>query len=387
MIRVLIVDDSAVVRKKMTEELGRFDDIDVVDTAVDPYVARDKIVRLKPDVITLDMEMPRMDGLSFLAKLMRHYPMPVVVLSSLTPKNSEIALKALDLGAVEVLCKPGAAYATQNIANDLARAIRAAAAADIQKTQALAMEAPKNGASVTQLLTQTTHKVIAIGASTGGTKAIESVLRDLPGTSPGIVIVQHMPENFTHSFAQRLNDVCQVEVREAKDKDHVVPGVALIAPGNYHMVLKRSGAQYLVAIKNGPRVHYQRPAVDVLFQSVAKVAGKNAVGVILTGMGADGAKGLLAMKDAGAQTMAQDEASSIVFGMPKEAIKLGAARISWGCRKSPRPFSRRWPHDPAPIDFERLPLCQPLTAFSTSDASPCSPNSKTSRSPATISPT
>ena len=336
MIRVLIVDDSAVVRKKMTEELSRFGDIDVVDTAIDPYVAREKIVKLKPDVITLDMEMPRMDGLSFLAKLMRHYPMPVVVLSSLTPRNSEIAMKALDLGAVEVLCKPGASYSTQNIANDLARAIRAAAAADLKKDQAVRTTEPRNDISAAQLLTQTTHKVIAIGASTGGTKAIESVLRTLPGTTPGIVIVQHMPENFTHSFAQRLNEICQVEVREAKDNDHVVPGVALIAPGNYHMVLRRSGAQYIVAIKNGPRVHYQRPAVDVLFQSVAKVAGKNAVGVVLTGMGADGAKGLLAMKDAGAQTMAQDEATSIVFGMPKEAIKMGAANTVVALSKVPQ---------------------------------------------------
>ena len=325
MIRVLIVDDSAVVRKKMTEELSRFDDIEVIDTAVDPFVARDKIVRLKPDVITLDMEMPRMDGLSFLAKLMRHYPMPVVVLSSLTPRNSEIALKALDLGAIEVLCKPGASYSVQNIANDLARAIRAAAAADIRKTQVMRQQAPTKSIPASQLLTQTTHKVIAIGASTGGTKAIESVLRAIPGTAPGIVIVQHMLENFTKSFAERLNEVCQVTVREARDNDHVVPGAALIAPGNYHMVLRRSGAQYLVNIKDGPRVHYQRPAVDVLFQSVAKVAGKNAVGVILTGMGADGAKGLLAMREAGAQTIAQDEATSIVFGMPKEAIKMGAA--------------------------------------------------------------
>jgi len=335
MIRVLIVDDSAVVRKKMTEELSRFDDIQVVDTAVDPYVARDKIVRLKPDVITLDMEMPRMDGLSFLAKLMRHYPMPVVVLSSLTPRNSEIALKALDLGAVEVLCKPGAAYSTQNIANDLARAIRAAAAADVRKSQVVPVaQINTNGAA--QLLTQTTHKVIAIGASTGGTKAIESVLRALPGTTPGIVIVQHMPENFTRSFADRLNELCQMEVREARDSDHVVPGVALIAPGNFHMVLRRSGAQYLVNIKDGPRVHYQRPAVDVLFQTVAKAAGKNAVGVILTGMGADGAKGLLAMREAGAQTLAQDEASCVVFGMPKEAIKLGGAMSVVGLDTMPQ---------------------------------------------------
>ena len=324
MINVLIVDDSAVVRKVMTEELSRYEDINIVGTAVDPYVARDKIVKLKPDVITLDMEMPRMDGLSFLAKLMKHYPMPVVVLSSLTPKNSEIALKALDLGAIEVLCKPGAAYSTQDISRSLARAIRAAASARIDRTEIKKKVAGKK-LNYESLLSQTTHKVVAIGASTGGTKAIEAVLRQMPGTLPGTVIVQHMPENFTRSFAERLNEICEMEIREAKDGDHVVPGVALIAPGNHHMVLKRSGAQYLVRLKDGPRVHYQRPAVDVLFQTVARVAGKNAVGTLLTGMGADGAKGLLAMHKAGAFTIAQDESTSVVFGMPKEAIKLGAA--------------------------------------------------------------
>jgi len=308
----------------MTAELSRYDDINIIGTAVDPFVARDKIVKLKPDVITLDMEMPRMDGLSFLAKLMKHYPIPVVVLSSLTPRNSEIALKALDLGAIEVLCKSGESYSTKDISRSLARAIRAAASARIDRTEIKKKTAGKK-VNYAGLLSQTTHKVVAIGASTGGTKAIEAVLREMPGTLPGTVIVQHMPENFTKSFADRLNEVCEMEVREAKDGDRVVPGVALIAPGNHHMVLKRSGAQYLVRLKDGPRVHYQRPAVDVLFQTVAKVAGKNAVGTILTGMGADGAKGLLAMHKAGAHTIAQDEASSIVFGMPKEAIKLGAA--------------------------------------------------------------
>jgi len=324
MINVLIVDDSAVVRKVMTEELSRYDDINIVGTAVDPYVARDKIVKLKPDVIALDMEMPRMDGLSFLAKLMKHFPLPVVVLSSLTPKNSEIALKALDLGAIEVLCKPGEAYSTKDVHRDLARAIRAAASARMDRSEIKKKVADKK-VNYESLLSQTTHKVVALGASTGGTKAIEAVLREMPGTLPGTVIVQHMPENFTRSFADRLNDVCEMEIREAQDGDRVVPGVVLIAPGNHHMVLKRSGAQYLVRLKDGPRVHYQRPAVDVLFQTVAKVAGKNAVGAVLTGMGADGAKGLLAMQKAGAQTIAQDEATSIVFGMPKEAIKLGAA--------------------------------------------------------------
>ncbi|MEA3280177.1 MAG: chemotaxis response regulator protein-glutamate methylesterase [Thermodesulfobacteriota bacterium] len=324
MIKVLIVDDSAVVRKVLSKELSKFNDIDIVGTAVDPYVARDKIVKIKPDVLTLDLEMPRMDGLTFLAKLMRFHPMPVVVLSSLTPKNSETALKALDLGAVEVLCKPGDAYSTLDISQSLAGAIRTAASARINYNPKKSDE-PVKVALSSALLSKTTHKIIAIGASTGGTKAIEVVLRGMPAISPGTVIVQHMPEHFTTSFAHRLNEISQMEVREARDNDHVIPGVALIAPGNYHMVLRRNGATYTVKIKDGPRVHYQRPAVDVLFRSVAKTAGSNAVGTLLTGMGMDGAKGLLEMKEHGAYTMAQDEATSIVFGMPKEAIKMGAA--------------------------------------------------------------
>ncbi len=323
MIKVLIVDDSAVVRKILSDELTKYKDIEIIGTAVDPYVARDKIVKLKPDVITLDLEMPRMDGLSFLSKLMKHYPIPVVVLSSLTPKNSEMALKALELGAVEVLVKPGTAYSTSNISQNLVRAIRTAASARIQRYAEKPQFLQTQTAS-SSLLTNTTHKVIAIGASTGGTKAIEVVLGALPVSSPGTVIVQHMPENFTTSFSKRLNELCQMEVREAKDNDSVVPGVALIAPGNHHMLLYRSGGNYIVKIKDGPRVHYQRPSVDVLFDSVASSAGKNAVGVILTGMGADGAKGLLAMKKGGAHTIAQNEETCVVFGMPKEAIKVGA---------------------------------------------------------------
>ena len=324
MISVLIVDDSAVVRKVMTEELSRFPDIEVVGTAVDPYVARDKIIKLRPDVITLDLEMPRMDGLSFLAKLMKHYPMPVVVLSSLAPKNSQNALRALDLGAVDVLCKPGAAHSTKDISQSLAQAIRAAASARIN-VNAVKSDLPVATAEFSSLLAHTTHKVVAIGASTGGTKAIEMVLRGMPATSPGMVIVQHMPQNFTTSFARRLNEICQVEVREACDNDCVVPGTALIAPGNRHILLNRRGGTYLVNLKNGPRVHFQRPSVDVLFQSVAKNAGRNAVGVLLTGMGVDGAKGLLAMRQNGANTIVQDEKTCVVFGMPKEAIRLGAS--------------------------------------------------------------
>lgn len=323
MIRVLIVDDSAVVRKVMTDQLSRFDDIEIIGTAVDPYDARKKIVDCRPDVITLDLEMPGMDGLSFLARLMKHYPVPVVVLSSLTPRNSELALKALDLGAVEVMCKPGSSFSAKHISNDLAHAIRSAAQACIKAGPRRVKFTPPGVPS--DLLVQTTHKVIAIGASTGGTRALEAVLLGLPASSPGMVVVQHMPEKFTTSFAERLNAICPVRVKEAESGDHVVPGLALIAPGNRHMVLHRRGAAYLIQIKDGPRVHYQRPSVDVLFHSVAKSAGRNTVGVILTGMGADGAKGLLALKQKGAATLAQDEASCVVFGMPKEAIRLNAA--------------------------------------------------------------
>ena len=324
MIKVLIIDDSAVIRKILTQELSKFEDIEIVGTAVDPYVARDKIVKLRPDVITLDLEMPRMDGLSFLVKLMKHFPMPVVVLSSLTPKNSELAMKALELGAVDVLAKTGTSYSTSDISVDLVRAIRGAAAARMDVTAEKTKEKNQN-VNLDKLLSQTTDKIVAIGASTGGTKAIEAVLKSMPRISPGTVIVQHMPEKFTATFAERLNEVCEMEVREAKNNDRVITGTALIAPGNKHMLLYRSGGTYMVKIKDGPRVHYQRPSVDVLFQSVAAQAGKNAVGAILTGMGADGAKGMLEMKKNGAYTIAQDEKSCIVFGMPKEAIKLNAA--------------------------------------------------------------
>jgi two-component system, chemotaxis family, protein-glutamate methylesterase/glutaminase len=328
-IRVLVVDDSAVIRKSLSEELSKYDDIKVVGSAVDPYVARDKIVSLKPDVLTLDLEMPRMDGLSFLAKLMRHYPLPVVVVSSHTPKNSELALKALELGAVEVIGKPGGSqWAPPRDPRQLVRAIRAAASANLQKKK---LDRPtKAGAeekaptiNPAQLL-NTRLKVLAIGASTGGTTAIEAVLSNLPATAPGTVIVQHMPESITATFAERLNKICMMEVREARDGDDVIPGVALVAPGNKHLVLQQSGATYLVRVKDGPPVYHQRPSVDVLFHSVARNAGKNSIGVLLTGMGADGAKGLLAMRENGAFTIAQDEQSCVVFGMPKEAIKLGA---------------------------------------------------------------
>jgi two-component system, chemotaxis family, protein-glutamate methylesterase/glutaminase len=323
-VRVLIVDDSALVRKILSEQLSACNDIQVVGTASDPYIARDKIAKLKPDVVTLDIEMPRMDGLTFLAKLMKFYPLPVIIISSLTPQNSENALRALQLGAIEVISKPGSQYTVMNDSAHLIRAIRAAA-------QARPIRYHENPATATDRPAldyprlSTTHKVLAIGASTGGTVAIETVLSELPANCAGTVIVQHMPEVFTAAFANRLNSICRLEVREAKDNDSVIPGTVLVAPGNKHMVLQTSGANYLVKIKDGPLVHYQRPSVDVLFQSVARSAGINALGVLLTGMGCDGAKGLLAMRQSGAYTVAQDENSSVVFGMPREAINLGAA--------------------------------------------------------------
>jgi two-component system, chemotaxis family, protein-glutamate methylesterase/glutaminase len=325
MIRVLIVDDSALVRKILSDELGKHPDIEVVGTAIDPYAAREKIVALRPDVITLDVEMPRMDGLSFLAKLMKHHPIPVIIVSSLTPRNSDAAIRALSLGAVDVVAKPGSAFSVPDIARQLADSVRAASRARLMKPAAPAPDAVPVKSSAALAGLSTTHKIIALGASTGGTQALEAVLVKLPETMPGIVICQHMPEKFTASFADRLNKVCRLEVREAKDGDFVVPGLALIAPGNYHMMLTMNGARHQVRVKDGPPVHHQRPAVDVLFASVAKAAGKNAIGAIFTGMGADGAKGLLQMREAGAYTLAQDEASCVVFGMPKEAIKLGAA--------------------------------------------------------------
>ena len=323
MIRVLIVDDSAIVRRVLSDELSKYRDIEVVGSAVDPYIARDKIVKLHPDVITLDLEMPRMNGLAFLSKLMKHYPLPVVVVSSLTPQNGQTAIRALELGAIEVICKPGSTSLTPQISRQLIHAIRAAASARVTQQQVTSETAPA-AVAPQDFHIQTTHQIIAIGASTGGTKAIETILRGLPATCPGTLIVQHMPEQFTTSFAQRLNQTCQMEVREAQDNDLLGRGVALVAPGNRHMLLQQNGVHYLVRIKNGPAVNHQRPSVDVLFQSVAHSAGSNAVGVLLSGMGADGAKGLLAMHEKGAYTLAQDEQTCVVFGMPKEAIRLRA---------------------------------------------------------------
>ena len=323
-IKVLVVDDSAIVRKIFREYLSRESDIEVVGTAPDPYVARDKIIQLKPDVITLDIEMPRMDGITFLKKLMRYYPIPTIIVSSLTREGSKMAMEALACGALEVISKPTDGYSAGDMGMQLVDKIRAVARIPMVKRIQGAVNVPPPPVQVSQALKETTNKIIAIGASTGGTEAIKTVLMGMPANAPGIVVVQHMPAKFTTSFAERLNELCKISVKEARDGDSVVNGTALIAPGNYHMLLKRSGARYYVQVKTGPMVHHQRPAVDVLFNSVAMYAGSNAVGVILTGMGADGARGLLKMREAGAGTVAQDEKSCVVFGMPKEAIKVGA---------------------------------------------------------------
>lgn len=330
--RVLVVDDSAVVRNIFTRELSRDPGIEVVGTAPNPYVARDKIVKLKPDVVTLDIEMPRMDGLTFLVKLMRHYPVPVIVVSSLTARGGDLALEAIQAGAVDVMSKPGAAYTVGDMSVELIDKIKAAAKVDVQKLGEDRVIAPAKRLA----MTRTTNKVVAIGASTGGTQALQAVLSAMPSNGPGIMVVQHMPEHFTTSFAERLNDLCAIEVREAQNGDTVVPGKALIAPGNYHMLLRRSGATYQVQVKRGPLVCRHRPSVDVLFKSVARFAGQNAVGVIMTGMGGDGSKGMLEMKQNGAITIAQDEQSCVVFGMPREAIGIGAVDYVAPLQKIPQ---------------------------------------------------
>jgi len=321
MIRVLIIDDSAIVRSVLSREISAMPDMDVIGVAPDPFVARELIAQSKPDVITLDLEMPRMDGITFLSKLMKHYPIPVIVVSSLTPQNSEMALIAMECGAVDVVVKPSETYSIDQVIPDLIRKIRIAATIP---TERLLCSKPQQ---ISSKLSVTTNKIVAIGASTGGTRALERILPTLPKTAPGIMITQHMPAGFTKSFADRLNKLCSVEVKEAENGDAVVSGRVLIAPGNYHMILKRDGARYIASVINGEQVHHQRPSVDVLFQSVASNAGQNSIGIILTGMGSDGASGLKSMRDSGAITVAQDRESSVVWGMPGEAVKLNAAQF------------------------------------------------------------
>ncbi|WP_275948745.1 MULTISPECIES: chemotaxis response regulator protein-glutamate methylesterase [Pseudomonas] len=333
-IKVMVVDDSAVVRQVIQGILEGEPDIEVLGAASDPLFALDKMAKRWPDVIILDIEMPRMDGLTFLRKLMSERPTAVVICSSLTEKGTETALQAMAAGAVEVITKPrsGLKDFLQQAAAELLSAVRGAAKANLRVLQARPRPAvappPRCTADVIlpasgQAMAQTTERLVAIGTSTGGTQALEQVLTRLPRVCPGLVIVQHMPEKFTASFAERLNSLCAIEVREARNNDRVLPGLALIAPGGKHMVLKRSGAFYHVQVLDGPHVNRHRPSVDVLFRSVARFAGRNATGIIMTGMGDDGARGLKEMYDAGAETFAQDEASCVVFGMPREAIKLG----------------------------------------------------------------
>lgn len=324
-IRVLIVDDSALVRQTLAQVLSTDPEIEVIATASDPFVAAERIAEQAPDVITLDIEMPRMDGLTFLRKLMQHHPLPVIVISSLGQTSCQVTLDALRVGAVEVLAKPGGPYSVGELRKNLAAKIRAAAVARIRRAPVDATPTPVEKPEPVKIRPSRPDAVIAIGASTGGTEAIEEVLTHLPADSPGILVTQHIPAVFSRAFAERLNQLCPVAVKEASNGDTVAPGRALIAPGGFHMLLRTAGDGYRVEVTGGPPVCYQRPSVDVMFSSVAEAAGNRAVGALLTGMGADGAQGLLRMKRAGARTIAQDEASCVVFGMPREAIRLGAA--------------------------------------------------------------
>lgn len=336
-IRVLIVDDSAVVRQVVTEVLSVDKGIKVIGAAPDPIFALARMEKEWPDVIVLDVEMPRMDGLTFLRKLMAERPTPVVICSTLTTQGAETTMQAMSAGAVSIVAKPTADLKNvlREHADDLVSVVKAAARARVRRLGTASKPTPPVAkltadavlpgvASAHRAMAETTDRVVALGTSTGGTQALETVLRALPIDCPGIVIVQHMPEQFTAAFAQRLNHVCDIEVREAAHGDRVHAGLALIAPGGRHLVLERSGAQYRVAVVDGPPVSRHRPSVDVLFRSVARAAGRNAMGVIMTGMGDDGARGLKEMREAGARTLGQDEESCVVYGMPKEALKLGA---------------------------------------------------------------
>ncbi len=331
-IRTLVVDDSSVVRQTLSGLLNSDEAIEVMAVASDPYMAANKMKEEVPDVITLDIEMPRMDGIAFLQKIMSQHPIPVVICSSVAVKGSKNAMRAMECGAVDIIEKPK--MGTQQFLKEsqirICDAIKAAARAKVKPVRAglrviekkLSADVVISKALKTRVI-QTTEKIVMVGASTGGTEALRIFLEVLPQDSPGIVIVQHMPENFTRAFSERLNGICRVEVKEAADGDSVLRGRVLIAPGNRHILLKRSGARYHVEVKDGPLVCRHRPSVDVLFRSSARYAGANVVGVIMTGMGDDGARGMLELNEAGAYTIAQDEATSVVFGMPQEAIKLG----------------------------------------------------------------
>jgi two-component system chemotaxis response regulator CheB len=318
----LIVDDSAIVRKILTETISAQPDLEVVGTAPDALVARDKILALQPDVVTLDLEMPGMSGLEFLKRIVQFRPMPVVIISSLTQASCETSLEALRLGAVEVLAKPGGPYSIGELREILPQKLRHAAAAQVTKKVAVPMTRIEPALVVPGLLQD---RIVAIGASTGGTEAVHQVLRGMPQNTPPIVMTQHIPKPFSTAFAARLNRVCSFEVREAEDGDELKQGLALLAPGDRHMVVRRHGLGYRVELIDGPKVCYQKPSVDVMFSSVAQAVGNRGIGVLLTGMGTDGAQGLLRMREAGARTIAQDEETCVVYGMPREAARLGAA--------------------------------------------------------------
>jgi two-component system chemotaxis response regulator CheB len=335
LIKVLVIDDSALVRQTLTEIINSDSQLEVVDTAADPYFAAQKIKSFIPDVVTLDVEMPRMDGLTFLKSLMAQYPIPVVIISSLTQNGSQLALRALDLGAVEVVAKSEIRNTKEHLEDSRIRITDAIKAAFMVPVKRMELKPRTEYPAVDKTIARetdpdspiykTTDKIIAIGASTGGTEALRYFLRNIPANAPGILITQHMPPGFTKSFADQLNTMCEITVKEATDGERIMRGHAYIAPGGRHMELYRSGAKYFIRIRDGELVNRHKPSVDVLFNSVAKHAGQNAQGFIMTGMGKDGAQGLLAMKEGGARTFAQDEKSCVVFGMPKEAIKIGAA--------------------------------------------------------------
>ena len=361
-IRVLIVDDSAVVRRLLSDALAGEPDIEVVGTAPDPFVARDKILALSPDVLTLDIEMPRMNGLTFLKRVMHYQPMPVIIISSLGQAGCSSTVEALRLGAVDVLGKPHGPYSVGELSTQLAGKVRLAAAANVRRRPPSreAHETAPQPTSAPQPIsappanTPRQRNVIAIGSSTGGTQAVEAVLTSFRADCPPILVAQHIPAGFSRAFAQRLNQILPLEVKEAEDGDKLVDGRVLIAPGNFHMLLQKRGGEYRVAIKEGPLVCYQRPSVDVLFGSVAQIAGPDCVAVILTGMGSDGAQGMKRIHDAGGWTIAQDEATSVVYGMPREAVKAGGVDESMGLGRIASAIDvalRRAPRKPGPANL------------------------------------
>ncbi len=328
--RILIVDDSAVIRTLLVKILSSEPDFEVVGTASDPYIAREQLVLLKPDLMTLDVEMPRMDGITFLEKVMKHFPVRTIIISSLTTEGAELALRALEVGAVDVMAKPkvDVTRSFNAMKDEIIKRVKAAAQTRLSARRTIYKEiSPELRKMQTEALSETTHQVLAIASSTGGTEALKAVLTRLPPDLPGTMIVQHMPATFTKTYADALQRICPFEVKEAKQGDRVRPGCALLAPGDYHMELVRNGAFYYVKLHQEPTMHGVRPAADYLMRSVARLAGANAIGVVLTGMGADGAAGLLEMKNAGSFNIAQDEDSCVVFGMPKEAIQIGAIHV------------------------------------------------------------